>query len=126
MKQPVLKIAQLPRESSARPSGDSMENSGKKARQTMTQELLLNNRAVKARTLCLFWCWIPLLLVLCLASSMTLSGADLTLSYTDPVGDFTGTIDVTRMVVIFDNLTGNYKITLTSTAAQPFLGVFRV
>jgi hypothetical protein len=52
--------------------------------------------------------------------------ADLTFSYTDPVGDSTGTVDVTHMVVVFDTVTGNYKVTLTSTAAQPFLGVFRV
>jgi hypothetical protein len=52
--------------------------------------------------------------------------ADLTFSYTDPVGDSTGSIDVTQMVVVFDSVTGNFKITLTSTAAQPFLGAFRV
>jgi hypothetical protein len=72
------------------------------------------------------WHRTSLLLVLCLAAALSLPAAELTFSYTDPIGDSTGTIDVTHMVVVFDNLTGNYKITLTSTVAQPFLGTFRV
>lgn len=51
---------------------------------------------------------------------------ELTFVYTDPVGDATGTIDVIGMVVVFDNTTGSYKITLTTTNAQPFMGAFRI
>jgi hypothetical protein len=69
------------------------------------------------------------LLVLCaLGISLTriAPAAELTFSFTDPVGDSTGAIDVTHMVVVFDSVTGNFKITLTSTSAQPFVGQFRV
>jgi hypothetical protein len=61
-----------------------------------------------------------------LAIGVAAPAADLTFSFTDPVGDNTGSIDVTNMVVVFDSVTGNFKITLTATSAQPFLGVFRV
>jgi hypothetical protein len=61
-----------------------------------------------------------------LAIGAAAPAADLTFSFTDPVGDNTGSIDVTNMVVVFDSVTGNFKITLTGTSAQPFLGVFRV
>jgi hypothetical protein len=68
------------------------------------------------------------LLAIALGAAMTAAApaADLTFSYTDPVGDSTGQIDVTQMVVVFDSVTGNYKITITSTNAQPFVGPFRV
>lgn len=51
---------------------------------------------------------------------------ELTFTYADPVGDATGTIDVISMVVAFDNMTGIYKITITTTNAQPFMGAFRI
>lgn len=66
------------------------------------------------------------LAALTLSLSTAAFGEKRTFSYTDPVGDSAGTIDVTQMVVVFDNTTGSYKITLTSTTAQPFLGAFRV
>jgi hypothetical protein len=50
----------------------------------------------------------------------------LILSFTDPIGDQTGAIDVTKMTVLFDNSTGRYSIVLRATAANPFVGVFRV
>jgi hypothetical protein len=56
----------------------------------------------------------------------TTQGANLTFSFIDPVGDSTGSIDVTEMMVIYNNATGNYTITLTATAANPFVGLFRV
>jgi hypothetical protein len=46
-------------------------------------------------------------------------------SFSDPVGDETGAVDVTDMVVISD-LQGNYQIYLTADAAHPFVGKFRV
>jgi hypothetical protein len=49
----------------------------------------------------------------------------LTVSFTDPVGDQTGTIDVIGMVMTFSK-TGHYKIELTASADHPFLGEFRV
>src|SRR5215831_17703367 len=69
------------------------------------------------------------LLVTCalgFAIGLAAPAADLTFSFTDPVGDNTGSIDVTNMVVVFDSVTGNFKITLTATNAQPFVGHFRV
>jgi hypothetical protein len=48
-----------------------------------------------------------------------------TLSFTDPVGDQLGTVDVTGMVMTFDSQ-GNYEITLTADSAHPFFGQFRV
>jgi len=49
----------------------------------------------------------------------------LTVSYTDPVGDQKGTIDVIGMVMTFSK-TGHYKIDLTASADHPFVGEFRV
>jgi hypothetical protein len=48
-----------------------------------------------------------------------------TFSITDPVGDQTGTIDVTGMVMTFDH-NGAFTIDLTADAAHPFTGQFRV
>jgi uncharacterized repeat protein (TIGR01451 family) len=47
-------------------------------------------------------------------------------SFVDPVGDQTGRIDLTRMVMTFDATTGAYSITLTATPDHPFIGMFRV
>lgn len=70
------------------------------------------------------WRWLTLAALFCCA--LCAPAAELTFSYVDPVGDSTCAIDVSRMVVVFDTATGNYKITLTSTSTMPFLGVFRV
>jgi hypothetical protein len=67
-----------------------------------------------------------LALALAAGTATITPAADLTFSFTDPIGDSTGTIDVTQMVVVFDSVTGNFKITITATSAQPFLGPFRV
>jgi hypothetical protein len=50
----------------------------------------------------------------------------LTFSFSDPVGDQSGTVDLTGMTMNFDNATGNYNIVLTATAANPFVGTFRI
>jgi len=42
-------------------------------------------------------------------------------SVTDPVSDNTGPVDVIGMEFEFDNETGNYRILLTTTDAEPFL-----
>jgi hypothetical protein len=47
-------------------------------------------------------------------------------SVTDPVSDNTGPVDVIGMEFEFDNETGNYRILLTTTDAEPFLGDFRI
>jgi hypothetical protein len=52
--------------------------------------------------------------------------ADYTITFVDPVADSTGAIDATRMVVVFNNVTGDYKVTFTSTGAQPFNQNFRL
>lgn len=69
---------------------------------------------------------IMLLAILSLILASTAQAAKLTFSYTDPVGDQTGAIDVTKMTVVFDNATGVYEIVLRATAAHPFVGLFRV
>ncbi len=54
------------------------------------------------------------------------NAAELTVKFADPMGDATGAIDATNLVLVFDTATGDYKITLTATNAQPFEGEFRV
>lgn len=44
----------------------------------------------------------------------------------DPVGDNTGIIDVTRMVMTFSSVSGNYTIVLVASPANPFVASFRV
>lgn len=69
----------------------------------------------------------PLILVtFCLFLTVAARGASLIFSYSDPVGDSTGAIDATRMVVVFDSVTGKFKLTLTATPTQPMQGQFRV
>ncbi len=48
-----------------------------------------------------------------------------TLTFTDPVADQTGTVDVIGMVMTFSK-TGHYRIDLTASADHPFVGEFRV
>jgi hypothetical protein len=50
----------------------------------------------------------------------------LSFSFTDPVGDHTGLVDVLNVVVTFDNTTADYDILLTAHAANPFNGSFRI
>src|SRR4051812_11191374 len=49
-----------------------------------------------------------------------------TLTFSDPVGDQLGSIDVTGMVITFKQNNGAYTIVLTADAAHPFTGQFRV
>lgn len=49
-----------------------------------------------------------------------------TVTFKDPVGDQTGSIDVTGMVLTFVKPSGNYQIELTADSAHPFKGQFRV
>jgi hypothetical protein len=49
-----------------------------------------------------------------------------TFSITDPGGDQRGAIDVTTMVMTFNQKNGKYQIVLTADAAHPFSGQFRV
>jgi len=69
---------------------------------------------------------ITLLAILGFTIVSTAQADQLTFSYTDPVGDQAGAIDVTKMTVVFDNATGDYEIVLRATAANPFVGLFRV
>jgi len=69
---------------------------------------------------------IILLAILTFTVMATAQAEPLVVSFADPVGDYTGTIDVTGMSFDFDNTTGNYTITLTATTANPFVGQFRV
>jgi hypothetical protein len=72
------------------------------------------------------WRSLAILVVMALLAGMGAEAADLTFSYTDPAGDQTGQIDVTQMVFVFDNTNGSYKITITTTEANPFIGLFRI
>jgi hypothetical protein len=47
------------------------------------------------------------------------------ISFSDPVGDHSGAVDVTGMSLDFDSF-GNYTINLSATAANPFSGDFRI
>lgn len=48
-----------------------------------------------------------------------------TITFSDPVGDFSGNIDVTNMVLDFDN-SGNCTIDIDSDSAHPFISEFRI
>ena len=50
----------------------------------------------------------------------------LQIAVNDPAGDNTGPIDVLRMTLRFDDVTGAYEIRLHASASAPFLGDFRV
>jgi hypothetical protein len=69
---------------------------------------------------------IILLAILTFTVIATAQAEPLVFSFADPVGDHTGMIDVTGMSFDFDNATGDYTVTLTATAANPFAGQFRV
>jgi len=53
-------------------------------------------------------------------------GENLCFSFADPVGDQTGTVDLTSLAVTFDNSTGNYSIALAADPLHPFYGSFRI
>src|SRR4051812_15691246 len=55
----------------------------------------------------------------------TARAQQLVYSFTDPVADETGAVDLTSMVVISD-LQGNFRLYLVADAAHPFVGKFRV
>src|SRR5690348_2735925 len=69
---------------------------------------------------------IILLAILTFTVMATAQAEPLVVSFADPVGDYTGTIDVTGMSFDFDNTTVNYTITLSPTTASPFVCQFRV
>ena len=69
---------------------------------------------------------IMLLAILAFTLSDAAQAARLIFSYTDPVGDHTGIVDVTNMTVVFDNATGDYEIFFKADAANPFVNQFRV
>lgn len=50
----------------------------------------------------------------------------ITITYTDPVGDHTGIVDVTGMDFIFESSNGNYELNIQSDSANPFTGEFRI
>jgi hypothetical protein len=50
----------------------------------------------------------------------------LSFSFTDPVGDQTGTVDLVSMTVSFESTSGDYEIHLVADAANPFMGNFRI
>ena len=47
-------------------------------------------------------------------------------NFADPVGDHTGSIDVTHMTFTIDETNGDYMIDLTADGANPFAGDFRI
>lgn len=59
------------------------------------------------------------------ALAMT-SAFPLTLSVLDSIGDQTGPVDVAKMVMNFDNATGQYEVVITADPMHPFVGAFRI
>ena len=54
-------------------------------------------------------------------------GAVLFITYDDPVGDYQNfNIDLTGMTLVFDNATGDYELSVSFDAANPFVGTFNV
>jgi len=47
-------------------------------------------------------------------------------SFSDPIGDNTGIVDVTLMVINSDQSTGDYTVDITADASNPFIGNFRI
>jgi len=68
----------------------------------------------------------PAIVLALLLASSTQAAQTSYFSFSDPVGDQTGIVDVVRMHFTFDPLTGDYTIVLTADAANPFRGDFRV
>lgn len=54
------------------------------------------------------------------------SGNQLIVTFTDPAGDQTGSIDVEELELNFNKTTGSYEILLTANDANPFFGNFQV
>lgn len=75
----------------------------------------MNPRLALIRLLCL--------LVIGMSSA---HAALLRFSFDDPVGDATGSIDVTGLTFTFESLTGAYTIDLFASATDPFSGTFRI
>ena len=70
---------------------------------------------------------LPWVVAVLLLGSVASARADqLYFTFTDPVGDNTGPIDVTQMSMTFDNVTGAYEIVLRANASAPFVGQFRI
>jgi len=67
-----------------------------------------------------------LVALLLLGPAVSARADQLYFTFTDPVGDNTGPIDVTQMSVTFDNGTGAYEIVLRATTLEPFLSQFRI
>lgn len=65
------------------------------------------------------------LLLACAFVAISNAGT-LTLSIGDPVGDNTGPIDLTGVVLTFDNSSGNFSYTVTADPANPFNGTFNL
>ena len=70
-------------------------------------------------------------LIMSLAVLTLFSGGEtqadiLSFSFTDPVGDHSGVVDLVSVTVTFDNTTGDYEVLLTADAANPFNGNFRI
>lgn len=48
------------------------------------------------------------------------------LNFSDPLNDSTGSVDATGMTMTIDENNGDYSIDITASAADPFLGAFRI
>ena len=71
--------------------------------------------------------WMILTVTMMLFTSRMAYGSVLFISYDDPIGDFQNfNIDLTGMTLVFDNVTGDYELTVSFDAANPFYGTFNV
>lgn len=65
-------------------------------------------------------------LLLLAVGTIAAEAALLTFSFTDPTGDFTGSIDAAGLDFVFDDTTGAYSIDIFATAANPFDNSFQM
>ncbi len=68
-----------------------------------------------------------LMVAMTLLTTRLVHGATLFISYDDPIGDFQNVnIDLIGMTLVFDDVTGNYELTVNFDDANPFMGTFNV
>ena len=76
-------------------------------------------RLISMGWLCLFACVV-------MTSPTTAHAEMLRVSFTDPLGDHTGGIDVVGVDLTFDNTTGDYQVLFRADSSGHFAGVFQI
>ena len=76
-------------------------------------------RLISMGWLCLFACVV-------MTSPTTAHAEMLRVSFTDPLGDHTGGIDIVGFDLTFDNTTGDYQVLFRADSSGPFAGLFQI